>query len=735
MKFSAGIIIALCMAATNSLVVNAGCPMGDKSNARSMSQVNPHTTNNSHQQRQLAGNFGDYGIPEGGFAAVREDIKKFLVTSQDFFPADFADTAGGANYGGLMIRLAWHCSGSFRASDGRGGCDGGRIRFEPELNWDDNANLNNALKLLEPIKEKYGSLLSWGDLIILTGTTAIESMGGPILGFCGGRVDNIDGSDSLVLGPSAEQEELAPCQSIGMQGQCQSPLGPTTIGLIYVNPDGPVTAPGNPVASGVDIRDSFGRMGFNDTESVALIGGGHAFGKNHGACPTPPCGEAPLEGIGPNTYTSGFEGAWTTKPTTWTNQYFSNLLNLDWERAVGPGGHEQWSPNGTDVPIVMLTADIALSADPEYRPISEEFESDISSLENQFAHAWYRLTSQDMGPRERCLNEDLANIPPAQSWQNPLPMEQENAVVDYEAARSKIQELIDEDSNNIAAFSNLAYQCASTFRSTDHRGGCNGARIRFVPENEWEANTGTAEALSTLEVIKESVPTISYADLIVLAGQVAIEAAGDVKLEFCEGRVDAVDGSGSDYLAPRFYTPAVASVRDDIQVKGLTPMEGVSLYARPSSTSSNAGDNFTAAELARSATPNALSNVYFTHLLVGDGDFDEYEVALLEEEFLPIVQQFADDEAKFLEVFTTAWTKMMVADRFDGPVRNVCSVKDTIMPAHDDDDATEGSDNADEPSEDVEEGGSETATSSAFGVIPGVIVGAWVAVVSLVVVV
>ncbi|CAB9513450.1 Catalase-peroxidase [Seminavis robusta] len=664
MKWSKSLTALLLLGAT----VDATCPFAGQGGVRgSMTGPNPHTEEGrrvlakkkQRQQRRLVHSprTGDYGIPEGGFAAVREDIKTMLVTSQDFFPADFEPPIG-PNYGGLMIRLAWHCSGSYRASDGRGGCDGGRIRFDPELNWEDNANLNNAMKLLEPIKEKYGSSLSWGDLITLTGTTAIEFMGGPVLGFCGGRIDDVDGSDSLILGPSDIQEELSPCKSIGQQGACESPLGPTTVGLIYVNPAGPVNATGNPVASGLDIRQAFARMGFNDTETVAIIGGGHAFGKCHGACTNPPCGEEPLVGIGPNTFTSGFEGAWTTAPTTWTNLYFTNLLALEWESGIGPGGNLQWAPVNSDDDIIMLTSDIALSADPEYLPISQEFAADITSLEEQFAHAWYRLMSNDMGSRERCINENPDDIPPAQWWQYPLP-EATETDVDYVPIRTMIQDMIDSDSSYVEAFSNLAYRCASTYRDTDYRGGCNGARIRFEPENDWPENEGTEEALAALDPVKVEFPEISYADLIVLAGHTAIEAAGGKMMPFCGGRVDAIDGSGSVDLAPRYYTPAVVSIRDDMQVKGLSPQEGVALFAKPA--------------------VDAPLNQFFVGLVDADPEtLSETERALLEPEFLPIVTQFAESEDALKESFSNAWIHMMTSDRFDGPTGNVCDARTDV---------------------------------------------------------
>lgn len=428
---------------------------------------------------------GDGGVPDEGYAKVKEDIKTLLTDSKAFFPADFSPPVG-PNYGGLMIRLAWHCSGSYRQSDGRGGCDGGRIRFDPELNWPDNANLNNALKLLEPVKDKYGSKLSWGDLIILAGNTAIESMGGPVIGFCGGRIDDTDGSDSLILGPSVEQEAIAPCQTLNpsRQGECNlvegSPIGPTTVGLIYVNPAGPSGSEGDPIASGADIRRAFGNMGFNDTETVSLVGGGHAFGKCHGACDDPPCGrDTDLEGIGPNTFTSGFEGPWTIQPTTWSNEYFNNLFNFEWELITGPGGNIQWTPKNADgsagPDIMMLTSDIALSKDSDYTSISQAYAANIDVLNKDFMHSWYRLTTQDMGPISRCVGD---SIPPPQNFQDPLPgatATVREAGTDFVEVRTKLQGLLDDDSSNGPAFVNLAFRCASTYRDTDYKGGCNGA--------------------------------------------------------------------------------------------------------------------------------------------------------------------------------------------------------------------------------------------------------------------
>ncbi len=370
---------------------------------------------------------------------------------------------------------------------------------------------------------------------------------------------------------------------------------------------------------------TFARMGFNDTETVALIGGGHAFGKCHGACMNPPCGEGELQGKGPNTYTAGYEGQWSTTPTTWSNEYFNNLFDYNWTLIDGPGGLTQWAPNtldgSTPPDIFMLTADLALAADEVYRPISEAYASDLSALGSDFGASWYRLTSADMGPATRCIGEFVR---PPKHWQYTL---QDNAksddLPDFVSVRASIQNLLDADDSNYGAFVMLAYQTCSTFRETDYRGGCNGALIRFSPEADWDVNVnaGTADALKTLETVKEAHPDASYADIIVLAGQTAIESAGGAVQPFCGGRVDAEDGSGSTNLEPRVYDPPVVSIRDDMEVKGLSAREGVALAGRKFGSS--------------------FSNKFYQDLLANSEGSTADESALLEEEFLPIVEEYA----------------------------------------------------------------------------------------------
>jgi len=336
--------------------------------------------------------------------AVIQDLEHLFTESQSCWPADYG------HYGPFFIRLAWHCSGTYRNTDGRGGCAGGRQRFEPESKWEDNANLDHARALLAPIKEKYGDALSWGDLFVTAGTAAIKSMGGPVTKFCVGRIDDADGTSSLDLGPSPYQAQIAPCK---VNGKCEAPLGTTTVGLIYVNPEGPVVempdgsyAPNpDPSLSAPDVRDAFSRMGMDDRETVALIGGGHAFGKAHGACPAGAgrCGS----GVGNDTVTSGFEGPWTTTPTKWSNEYFQVLVNCMWERHVGPGGHHQWRAAGCDekyAHVMRLTADVALMNDDGFRPIVMEFANDVRALNEAFAAAWLKLTTAGNGwaTNKRC---------------------------------------------------------------------------------------------------------------------------------------------------------------------------------------------------------------------------------------------------------------------------------------------------------------------------------------------
>jgi len=640
------------------------------------------------------------------FDHVRADLKTLFKDSKDVWPADYG------NYAPLFVRLGWHNAGSYRTSDGRGGVDGGRQRFEPERSWADNTNLDKARSLLWPIKQKYGLGLSWGDLIVLAANTAIESMGGPVLGFCGGRVDDADGTWSKELGPTPEQELLAPC---AVNGECKPPLGSTTIGLIYLNPEGPMAQP-IPEGSAGEVRDAFYRMAMNDTETVALIGGGHAFGKTHGACPAG-AGPAPNEdpgnpwpgkcgtGIGKDAFTSGFEGAWTTKPTKWDNEYFRNLVDYQWDKHEGPGGHWQWQvvngtnpvapgPQGGSQPIMMLTSDISLTRDPtgKFQKIVEKYARDQAAFDNDFAHAWYKLTTRDMGPVTRCVGK---GVPPPQEWQNPLPPPM-TPQVDFAAVRRSVEGVFTDDPwyTEGSLMIRLAFQCASTFRITDYLGGCNGARIRHSPQKDWPQNAGLYHAFKLLEKTKaEFGDSLSWADLIVLAGNIALEKAGGRPMPFCGGRSDASEGSKSDtYLMPRVTGGSgdkIEVVKDYARVMGLTLTEYAALNGRLVLGKLAFFDG------ARTASPTQLSNSFFTTLLEETwkentvGGVEVYKAVgkdlyvqpadlffKTDPEFLAISQEFTSDNEYFLSQFRAAWTKLMIADRFDGPTGNVCDARE-----------------------------------------------------------
>ena len=430
--------------------------------------------------------------------------------------------------------------------------------------------------MLEPIKAKYGKGLSWGDLIVLAGTVAIEDMGGPVLGFAAGRIDHVDNSQTIALGPSEEQDRF---QHIAVDGQAEAPLGQNTMGLIYVNPQGPMGDP-NPQGAADTIRDVFGRMGMGDRENVALIGGGHTFGKCHGAGPEGPgpspkeCPHNPYPGLhgtgkGNDTVTSGIEGPWTSNPTKWDNEYFKNLVNYEWEKYKGPGGAWQWRVKGDKGPkapnaqgdgqqdVIMLTTDIALKTDPEYRKYVEEFAKDEKAYADAFAAVWYKLVNRDMGPVSRLVGPDVA---PAQEWQFALP-DPPAKHANMAAVEKEVKHLLDKDDSKTSEFVRLARNSADTFRHTDYLGGCNGARIRFSPGKDWKTNEGLDKTLDELKPIKEKFgDNLTWADLIVLAGNAAVKKLGAPKnLPFSPGRADATDGAGwepLDYMnaeAPRLW--------------------------------------------------------------------------------------------------------------------------------------------------------------------------------------
>lgn len=501
-------------------------------------------------------------------AAVKQDIAEVLTTSQDWWPADFG------NYGPLMIRMAWHSAGTYRISDGRGGAGAGQQRFAPLNSWPDNGNLDKARRLLWPVKKKYGQNLSWADLLILTGNVALEQMGFDTFGFAGGRPDVWEADEDVYWGP--ETTWLGDERYTGDR-ELEEPLGAVQMGLIYVNPEGPNGNP-DPVAAARDIRETFRRMAMNDEETVALIAGGHTFGKTHGAGPADNVGPAPegapVEAMGlgwANTYgsgkgadaiTSGLEGIWTDTPTTWDNSFFEILFGYEWELFQSPAGANQWRPEdgaGADtvpdafdpakrVAPTMLTTDLALRFDPAYEQISRRFKDNPAEFADAFARAWYKLTHRDMGPVVRYLGAEV----PSETliWQDPLPAAEGEQIDAADAAALKEKVLA--SGLSVAQLVSTAWASASSFRGSDKRGGANGARIRLEPQRGWEVNQPDelALVLRTLEGVQEAFNSaqtggkrVSLADLIVLAGAAGVEkAAADagvsVDVPFTPGRVD-----------------------------------------------------------------------------------------------------------------------------------------------------------------------------------------------------
>ncbi len=497
--------------------------------------------------------------------AVKKDINELMTTSQDWWPADYG------HYGPLFIRMAWHSAGTYRVTDGRGGACYGTQRFAPLNSWPDNANLDKARRLLWPIKQKYGQKISWADLMVLTGNCALESMGFETFGFAGGRADVWEPQEDIYWGP--ESEWLGDKRYSGDR-DLENPLAAVQMGLIYVNPQGPNGKP-DPVASAIDIRETFGRMGMNDEETVALIAGGHTFGKTHGAAnpegkvgPEPEAASLEEQGLGwknsfgsgkgVHTITSGLEGAWTSTPAEWSHGYFENLFDYEWKLTKSPAGAWQWIPTddsakGT-VPDahddskshapIMLTSDMAMKKDPAYEKISKRFYDNPKEFEKAFAKAWYKLTHRDMGPVSRCLGPD---VPEAQLWQDPIPAVDHELIGDQEIADLK-SKILDSDLS-ISQLVSTAWASASTFRGTDKRGGANGARIRLAPQKDWEVNQPKelAKVLSALEKIQQEFNAtgkkVSLADLIVLGGCAAVEEAAkkaghEVKVPFSPGRAD-----------------------------------------------------------------------------------------------------------------------------------------------------------------------------------------------------
>lgn len=563
------------------------------------------------------------------FAAVKRDLTALMTQSQDWWPADFG------HYGPLFVRMAWHAAGTYRTGDGRGGAGSGQQRFAPLNSWPDNVSLDKARRLLWPIKQKYGRNLSWADLIVLTGNVALESMGFKTFGFSGGRPDVWEpdedvywGSETTWLGGDTRygkgKEAVQPPGDVPLVAEpgrnedsrtdhgrnLENPLAAVQMGLIYVNPEGPEGNP-DPVASGKDIRETFGRMAMNDEETVALIAGGHAFGKTHGAGPADNVGPEPeaagleLQGLGwknsfgtgkgPDTITSGLEVTWTTTPTKWSNNFFENLFGFEWELTKSPAGANQWIPkNGAGAGMIpdahdpnkrqtprMLTSDLALRFDPIYEPISRRFLANPDQLADAFARAWYKLIHRDMGPLSRYLGPEVPNE--VLLWQDPIPEVDHELVNEADVAALKSKVLA--SGLSISQLVSTAWAAASTFRGSDKRGGANGGRLRLAPQKFWEANQPEqlGEVLAKLESIQGEFngaaggKKISLADLIVLAGSAAVEQAAknaghNVTVAFTPGRMDATqeqtDVESFGFLEPiadgfRNYTKGRFTVSDE----------------------------------------------------------------------------------------------------------------------------------------------------------------------------
>ncbi len=578
---------------------------------------------------------------------VRRDLAELMTTSQEWWPADYG------HYGPFMIRMAWHSAGTYRISDGRGGGGQGMQRFAPLNSWPDNVNLDKARRLLWPIKQKYGRKISWADLMILAGNVALESMGFKTFGFGGGRADVWE-ADETYWG--TESEWLADERYSG-ERDLENPLAAVQMGLIYVNPEGPNGQP-SALAAARDIRETFGRMAMNDEETVALIAGGHTFGKAHGAGDASTLGPepeaAPLQemglgwmgthrsGNGADTITSGLEGAWTPTPIAWDNTYFETLFKYEWDLVKSPAGAQQWVPTDptarslvpdahdktkTHAPI-MFTTDLALRMDPAYEQISRRFLEHPQEFADAFARAWFKLTHRDMGPRSRYLGPEVPHE--ELIWQDPVPAVDHELVNDADVASLKAKVLA--SGLTVSQLVGVAWASASTFRGTDKRGGANGARIRLAPQKDWAVNQPVAGTLAKLEDIQKASGKASLADVIVLAGSVGIElaakAAGtSVTVPFTPGRVDATveqtDPVAMAVLEPiadgfrnfqkaKFSVPAEALLIDKAQLLTLTAPELTVLIGGLRAININADGSKNG---VFTATPGALTNDFFVNLL------------------------------------------------------------------------------------------------------------------------
>ena len=528
-------------------------------------QLNLKVLNQNAPQVSPLGDAFDYAaaFKSLDLKALKQDLTALMSDSQDWWPADFG------TYAGLFVRMAWHSAGTYRTYDGRGGAGSGSQRFAPLNSWPDNGNLDKARRLLWPIKQKYGNKISWADLMILAGNVAMESCGFKTFGFGGGRADWFEPEEDIYWG--SETEWLAPTDNPNSrysgERDLATPLAAVQMGLIYVNPEGPDGDP-DPIKSAFDIRDTFARMAMNDYETVALVAGGHTFGKGHGAGPEENVGVepegAPLEqmgfgwinthgsGKGDDTTTAGFEGAWTPNPDKWNMEYFEVLLGYEWEKVTSASGHVQWQPKAgqgapestqahdasKSQPLMMTTADMALKMFPDYAKISQHFLDNPDEFADAYARAWYKLTHRDMGPLKRYLGDEVPSE--EMIWQDPIPAHSGPVINDGDIAALKAKIL--SSGLSVSQLVNTAWASASTFRGSDLRGGANGARIRLAPQKDWAVNAGTGAVISALEAIQSdfnaSGTQVSLADLIVLGGVAAIEKASGASVPFTAGRSD-----------------------------------------------------------------------------------------------------------------------------------------------------------------------------------------------------
>jgi catalase-peroxidase len=644
-------------------------------------------------------------------AAVKEDIKAVMKDSQDWWPADYG------HYGPFFIRLTWHAAGTYRTGDGRGGAGTGNQRFAPLNSWPDNGNLDKARRLLWPVKQKYGNKLSWADLLVLAGNVAIEDMGGPNHGTALGREDIYHPEKDIYWGK--EDKWLGDNRYGSTRQDLENPLAAVQMGLIYVNPEGPNAVP-DPLLSAQDIRETFKRMAMDDEETFALTAGGHTFGKAHGNGPASCVGDNPessdieaqgfgwtsthKSGKGVDTITSGIEGPWTTNPTEWDMGYLNLLYGYEWELKKSPAGAHQWHPvncreedmapevdgSGKKVLPMMTTADMALKMDPAYRAIGEKFVKDPEAFGEAFARAWFKLLHRDMGPKTNYVAGDYKDV--TYIWQDPVEM---TTPTDAQVAEAKAA--IKAAGLTVAEMVEAAWASASTFRGSDNRGGANGARIRLEPQRSWKANAGIEKTIAVYEKIG-SETGLSVADVIVLAGGIAIESTCSVEVPFAAGRGDATQGETDvdsfnllepradgfrNYLEKEFAVSPEEMMLDKAQLLGLTPVEMTVLYGGLRALGVNkAGTSFVCA--------GKLDNTWFKTLLSMDVKWEktgsnsyvarsratstEVRTATRTDlvfgsnsELRAIAEVYAQDDnnSRFVCDFINAWNKVMNADRFD----------------------------------------------------------------------